>query len=130
VQVGRVDDGPDGQVARSQAGLAVWSRAVFGVTWTIDGRSSVEPLVGRVERRHYDVVFSRTVPGLATIPARVAGLLPRLAREGNYIHGVHPAALVAAVRDDPGLGRRLLGLEAAPLGRRRLHARLGRRDEV
>jgi hypothetical protein len=37
--------------------------------------------------------------------------------------GVAPRGVVAAVRDDPGLGRRLLGLEAAPLGRRRFHAR-------
>jgi hypothetical protein len=37
--------------------------------------------------------------------------------------GVEPRGVVAALRDDPGLGRRLLGLEAAPLGRRRLHAR-------
>src|SRR4051795_594745 len=32
VLVGQVEDGPEGQVARSHAGLAVWSRTLSGVS--------------------------------------------------------------------------------------------------
>jgi hypothetical protein len=63
------------------------SRTRPGVSRSTDVPSSVDPPVGRAGRRHHDIVSSRTVPGPATIPARVAGLLPRPAREGDYIDG-------------------------------------------
>jgi hypothetical protein len=71
-----------------------------------------------------DVVSSETFPPLSSAPeSALAGLLPRLAREGNHIQGVHPADLMSALRDDPELGARVSGLESLRPWRWRLHAR-------
>lgn len=71
-----------------------------------------------------DVVSSEALPALATMPeSSLAGLLPSLARSGDHIRGVHPSALISALRDDPELAGRVTGREAARPWRWRLHAR-------
>ncbi|CAN5845802.1 hypothetical protein BH23PLA1_BH23PLA1_01080 [soil metagenome] len=71
-----------------------------------------------------DVVSSEIFPPLATIPeAEFERLLPRLAIERKHIQGVHPAALLATLRNDPDLGSLLTSLETFRPWRWQLHAR-------
>jgi hypothetical protein len=71
-----------------------------------------------------DVASSETFPALSTWPdSDLAGLLARLASEGNMIYGVRPSELVSALRDDPELARQVTGLESARPWRWRLHER-------
>ncbi len=71
-----------------------------------------------------DVVSSDIFPPLTAWPdAELAGLLPRLAVDRNHIQGVHPSALLAALRDDPVLKAQVSGLETFQPWRWKLHAR-------
>ena len=53
------------------------------------------------------------VPLAQASEAALPSLLPRLARTGTHLMGVHPSELVAALRGDPELGPRVTGLEPA-----------------
>jgi hypothetical protein len=71
-----------------------------------------------------DVVSTDTFPALASVPeSALPGLLPKLRLEGNYIHGVHPADLLSALRTDPVLSAEVRALEPAEPWRWRLHER-------
>ena len=62
-----------------------------------------------------DVVSSETLPELVDSPeSSLPDLLPRLAREGNFFHGVNPAVLPTLFRDDPDLRVRTTALETLP----------------
>jgi hypothetical protein len=72
-----------------------------------------------------DVVSSDTLPALGTLPEpSLPGLLPRLARERNFFHGVNPEALWAAFGNDPVLRDKVVGLESLPPWRWDLQVRL------
>ena len=71
-----------------------------------------------------DVVSSDTFPTLSSVPeSDLLDLLPRLASEGNYIHGAHPKALVSALRNDPIVCPKITSIESTPPWLWRLHAR-------
>ncbi|MFO0907423.1 MAG: hypothetical protein U0794_03530 [Isosphaeraceae bacterium] len=71
-----------------------------------------------------DVVSSEHLPELETAePARLAAILPQLARSGRHIHGVHPDQLIDTLQTDPRLAKRRLAIESAPPWRWRLHRR-------
>ena len=71
-----------------------------------------------------DVVSSDTLPSLSSLSDReLPALLPRLARERNHIHGVHPDAIVSVIRHDPVLKGRVAGCETVAPWRWSLHAR-------
>jgi hypothetical protein len=72
-----------------------------------------------------DVVSSDTFPTLGSLPdSSLAGLLPRLAREGNFFHGLNPEDLPPIFRRDPVLNSRVSGLESIPPWRWNLHSRV------
>jgi hypothetical protein len=72
-----------------------------------------------------DIVSSDTLPALGSLPeSDLPGLLPRLTRERNFLHGVDPADLPAAFRRDPVLRERMAGLEPSSPWRWDLGARL------
>jgi hypothetical protein len=71
-----------------------------------------------------DVVSSAHLPGLSSmLESELAGLLPRLAREGNHIGGVHPEGLRRALLGDDQLGPHVVGLRSIPPWLWRLHER-------
>jgi hypothetical protein len=72
-----------------------------------------------------DVVSSDTLPELGSLPeGSLPALLPRLARERNFFHGVNPAALWSVFRNDPALRDGVSGLESLPPWRWDLRSRL------
>jgi hypothetical protein len=72
-----------------------------------------------------DLVSSETFPTLGSLPESfLSGLLPRLARDRNFFHGVNPAVLSSIFRQDPVLNARVAGLESIPPWRWDLHSRL------
>ncbi|MDR3637757.1 MAG: hypothetical protein P4L84_28380 [Isosphaeraceae bacterium] len=72
-----------------------------------------------------DVVSSDTLPDLASLTeGDLPGLLPRLARERNFIAGVHPEAILSALESDRPLSARIARREVVPPWRWRLHARV------
>jgi hypothetical protein len=72
-----------------------------------------------------DLVSSDTLPALGSLPEpSLPGLLPRLAREGNFFHGVDPEVLPSLFRQDPVLNARIAGLELISPWRWTLHTRL------
>ncbi|MFO0953837.1 MAG: hypothetical protein U0835_22310 [Isosphaeraceae bacterium] len=71
-----------------------------------------------------EVVSSDTLPGLPNLsPDEVAGLLPKLRREGNHFRGVHPQQLLIKLRDDPTVGPLVTSAEILGPWRWRLHRR-------
>jgi hypothetical protein len=71
-----------------------------------------------------DVVSSEHLPTLSSMSgSELAGLLPRLARSGNHIGGVHPAGLRRALLGDDRLGPLVVGLRSIPPWLWRLHER-------
>jgi hypothetical protein len=72
-----------------------------------------------------DLVSSDTFPTLESLPeSSLPGLLPRLARERNFFHGVNPADLASLFRRDPVLDATVTGLESIPPWRWNLHSRV------
>jgi len=68
-----------------------------------------------------DVASTDTLPGLASVPDHaLAGLFPRLAREGRFFHGVDPSDVLAVLRQDPSPA----ALEPLPPWRWNLHGRV------
>lgn len=72
-----------------------------------------------------DVTSSDTLPELPRLDeSSLPALLPRLARERNYFHGVNPAVLPTLFRLDPDLSGRATDLETVAPWRWRLHDRV------
>jgi hypothetical protein len=72
-----------------------------------------------------DVVSSDTFPSLGALPdSALPELLPRLARERNYFHGLNPALLPSIFQQDPILQARVIGLEPVAPWRWNLHDRV------
>lgn len=62
-----------------------------------------------------DVVSSDSYPSLASVPAQnLSQVLVQLVRQGNFFHGVNPAAIVNLFRQDPVLSQQVASLE--PVG--------------
>lgn len=59
-----------------------------------------------------DVVSSDSYPPLATVPTQnLSQVLVQLVRQGNFFHGVNPAAIVNLFRQDPVLSQQVASLE-------------------
>jgi hypothetical protein len=72
-----------------------------------------------------DITSSDALPALATLSeASLPGLLPALARDRNFFHGVNPAVLQSLFREDPILAARASELETIPPWRWDLRFRL------
>jgi hypothetical protein len=72
-----------------------------------------------------DVASTDTFPALGSFPeSSLPGLLRRLADGRGFFHGVAPAVLSSAFRNDPVLRPRVAGLEWIPPWRWNLHERL------
>lgn len=72
-----------------------------------------------------DLVSSDTFPTLASFPdSSLPALLPRLAREQNFFHGLNPAVIPTLFRQDPELADRVRELVFIPPWRWNLHTRL------
>lgn len=62
-----------------------------------------------------DVVSSDSYPPLASVPAQdLSQVLVQLVRQGNFFHGVNPAAIVNLFRQDPVLSQQVASLD--PIG--------------
>ncbi|KAI9131247.1 hypothetical protein [Acaryochloris sp. CCMEE 5410] len=62
-----------------------------------------------------DVVSSDSYPPLPTVPTQnLSQVLVQLVRQGNFFHGVNPAAIVNLFRQDPVLSKQVASLE--PVG--------------
>ncbi|MDB5353078.1 MAG: hypothetical protein JWN86_4325 [Planctomycetota bacterium] len=69
-------------------------------------------------------VSSDTLAELPSMsPDELAGLQPRLHREGNHFRGMHPQHLLAALRADPSVGPRVASAASLMPWLWRLHAR-------
>ena len=61
-----------------------------------------------------DFLSSEAYPPLAKLaPAMLGRALAEQVQKGNVFHGVHPGALMQALRTDPVLARRAEGIETA-----------------
>jgi hypothetical protein len=71
-----------------------------------------------------EVVSSDTLAELPSMsPDELAGLLPRLRREGKHFRGVHPQHLLTVLRADPSVGPRVAAAASLAPWCWRLHAR-------
>lgn len=62
-----------------------------------------------------DIVSSASYPALASVPAHnLSRVLKQLIQDGNFFHGVNPAALVTLFRQDPELSKQVTKIE--PIG--------------
>jgi hypothetical protein len=60
-----------------------------------------------------DVVSSDTAPGLGAVSEeQLYGVLVRLINQRNFFHGVNPAALLGALRNDPALAPRVEAVQS------------------
>jgi hypothetical protein len=72
-----------------------------------------------------DVASTDTFPTLGSVPeTALPGLLRGLAAGRKFFHGVDPAVLTRAFREDPILSARVASLERVPPWRWNLHGRV------